>query len=184
VQPDGQLNFFAPAEQVVRAAAPISLALIDWWPPPLKFSLGRFLFGLGFLRSAAVMSLIAQGLRTLISLPDRPRAIELVQRAATAVGAGPLTETQAGMGLGLLGGIDVGVAIAFFATRSRLVAFLTMIWCLFRVSLWTFAYGAGGYADTLLRAGLVGAPFVAMAFSVLAVRELPPLILPADAPKK
>lgn len=183
VMADGELNLFAPAEQVVRAAAPVSLALVDWWPPRLKFSLGRFLFGLGFLRTGAVISLMAQGLRTLLSLPDRARSLELVQKAVASVGAGPLSETQAAMGLGLLGGIDVGIAIAFVATRSKLVAFLMAAWCLFRISLWTFAFGAGGYADTLLRAGLVGAPVVAMAFSVLAVRELPPEILPAGQPK-
>lgn len=181
---DGHWNLFLPAEQVIRAASPLALAFIDWWPPKLKFTLGRFLMSLSLLKWSAVISLAGQGLRTLLSMPDRPRLLELVERAAAAFKFGPWSLEQCGMAVGAMGGIDLGVALAFAMTRSRGVALIAGAWCVCRVGLWTFAFGPDGYAETLLRSGLVGAPLTIAAFSFLAVRERPPEILTAGEIRK
>ena len=181
---DGNWNSFRLAEQLIRIAPPIALALVDWYPPKLRFTLGRFLISLGMLKYAAVISLSAQGLRTLLSIPDRARLLEMTEKVASTFKWGSWSPDQAGMAVGALGGIDIGVALAFAASRSRAVALVTAAWCLARISLWTFAFGPNGYADTLLRVALVGAPLTMAAFSIFAVKEQPPEILPVAAPKK
>ena len=47
-------------DQSVLVIAPLVLLLLDFWPPPLKFSLGRTQFALGLLRLAIALSLFAQ----------------------------------------------------------------------------------------------------------------------------
>jgi hypothetical protein len=174
---------FSVSEQLVRVGAPFALALIDWWPPKLAFSLGRFLFALGMLRLTLCLSLAGQGLRTLLSIPDRPALCDIVSKAVEKCFGEPWSEVRTEMAVSVLGGIDLAVAISMMATRSRAVAIGGAAWIAFRTSLWTIALGPDGYAETLIRAGLVGAPVVLAAFSILAVREPKPEILPAVARK-
>lgn len=175
---------FSVSEQLIRVGAPFALALIDWWPPKLAFSLGRFLFALGFLKLTLCLSLGGQALRELLSIPDRPQFAALVEKAVGKCFAEPWSPMRVDMAVGVLGGIDLAVAISLLVTRSRGVAIGGALWLAFRMSLWTIALGPDGYAESLVRAGLVGAPLVLAAFSILAVRESKPEILPATAARK
>lgn len=177
---DPAIRGFEISEQLVRVAAPFALALIDWWPPRLAFSLGRFLFGLGLLKLCHAASLGGQALRELLSFPDRPLYANLVDKAVRNCGLQPWSPVRLDMAVGVLGGIDLAAAICLLMTRSRWIAIGGAAWITFRTSLWTIALGPDGYADTLLRAALLGAPVVSAAFSILAVREPKPEILPAS----
>jgi hypothetical protein len=174
---------FSVSEQLVRVGAPFALALIDWWPPKLAFSLGRFLFSLALLRLTLCISLAGQAFRTLLSIPERPAQCDLVTKAVEKCLGEPWSAMRTDMAVGVLGGVDLAVAICLMATRSRAVAIGGAAWIALRTSLWTIALGPDGYAETLIRAGLVGAPLVLAAFSILAVREPKPEILPA-VPRK
>ncbi len=175
---------FSMTEQLVRVGAPFALALIDWWPPKLAFSLGRFLFALGLLRLTLVLSLGGQALRELVSIPDRPQFTALIDQAVMKCGLERWSPLRVDMAVGALGGVDLAVAICLLVNRSRFVAIGSSIWLAFRMSLWTIALGPNGYAESLVRAGLVGGPLVLAAFSILAVREGKSEILPATATKK
>jgi len=175
---------FSVSEQLVRVGAPFALALIDWWPPKLAFSLGRFLFALGLLKLTLCLSLGGQALRALVSIPDRPQFTALVEKAASKLPGEPWSPLRLDMAVGVLGGIDLAVAICLLVTRSRAVAIGGALWIAFRTTLWTIALGPDGYAETLIRAGLVGSPLVLAAFSILAVRESKPQILPASSSGK
>ncbi len=175
---------FSISEQLIRVGAPFALALIDWWPPKLAFSLGRFLFALGILKLTLVASLAGQGLRALVSIPDRPELSGLVSKALEKSVGQTWTPIRLEMAVGFLGAIDLAVAFSLLATRSRAVAILGALWIAFHTSLWTLALGPDGYAETLIRAGLIGAPVVLAAFSILAVREGRPEILPALPTKR
>ena len=172
---------FNVSEQLIRVGAPFALALIDWWPPKLAFSLGRFLFSLGLLRLTLCVSLAGQGLRTLLSIPDRPGLCDLVTKAVEKCLGESWSAVRTDMAVGVWGAVDLAFAISMLATRSRAVAIGGAAWITFRTALWTIALGPDGYAETLIRAGLVGAPLVLAAFSILAVREPKPEILPAAA---
>jgi hypothetical protein len=175
---------FNVSEQLIRVGAPFALALIDWWPPKLAFSLGRFLFALGLLKLTLCLSLAGQAFRTLLSIPDRPAMCDLVTKAVEKCCSEPWSAVRTDMAVGVLGGIDLAVAISLMVTRSRVVTIGAAAWIAFRTSLWTIALGPDGYAETLIRAGLVGAPLVLAAFSILAVREPKPEILPANVAHK
>ena len=175
---------FNVSEQLIRVGAPFALALIDWWPPKLAFSLGRFLFALGLLKLTLCLSLAGQAFRTLLSIPDRPAMCDLVTKAVEKFSVEPWSAVRTDMAVGVLGGIDLAVAISLMVTRSRIVTIGGAVWIAFRTSLWTIALGPNGYAETLIRAGLVGAPLVLAAFSILAVREPKPEILPANIARK
>jgi hypothetical protein len=170
---------FSVGEQAIRVAAPFALALIDWWPPKLAFSLGRFLFALGVMKLALCVSLAAQGLRALVSIPDRAPLTELAGKAVEKCLNETWSTVRLEMAVGLLGAGDLAAAICLAATRSRAVAIVAAVWIAFRTSLWTIALGSDGYAQTLIRAGMIGAPVVLAAFSILAVKENKPEILPA-----
>jgi len=175
---------FSVSEQLIRVGAPFALALIDWWPPKLAFSLGRFLFALGLLKLTLCLSLGGQALRALLSIPDRPAYCDLVAKAVAKCSGEPWSPLRTDMAVGALGGIDLAAAICLLVTRSRVIVIGGALWIAFRTSLWTIALGPDGYAETLVRAGLVGAPVVLAAFSILAVREAKPEILPAVAVRK
>jgi hypothetical protein len=181
---DGTTNWIVPAEQLVRIMAPLSLALIDWWPPKLKFSLGRFLFAMGLLRIAATVSIAAGGVSMLISGGDPSRLLPLAKKALVMIGSADPSDATAGMAMGLIGGIDLGMALSLIATRSRGVAVLVGLWSVWRICLWTLAYGPQGYSETLLRVAQAGAPLAMAAFSYLAVKEAPPQILPAGEQRR
>jgi hypothetical protein len=178
---DGPAIGFSVSEQLIRVGAPFALALIDWWPPKLAFSLGRLLFSLGLLRLTLCLSLAGQAFRELLSIPDRPGMCDLVTKAVQKAFGEPWSAVRTDMAVGVLGGVDLAVAISLLVTRSRAVTIGASVWIAFRTSLWTVALGPDGYAETLIRAGLVGAPLVLAAFSILAVREAKPEILPANA---
>jgi len=180
----GPAATFGVSEQLIRIGAPFALALIDWWPPRLAFSLGRFLFALGLLKLTLCASLAGQGLRALLSIPDRPQFAALVEKTVAKCLGETWSPLRTDMAVGVLGGIDLAVAISLAVTRSRALCIGGAIWIAFRIGLWTVALGPDGYAETLIRAGLVGAPLVLAAFSILAVREGKAEILPAVAPRK
>ena len=176
---DAESIAFSVSEQLIRVGAPFALALIDWWPPKLAFSLGRFLFALGMLRLTLCLSLAGQAFRELLSIPDRPQFALLIEKAVQKCAAEPWSPQRVDMAVGVLGGVDLAVAICLF-TRSRAISILAAVWLTFRLSLWTIALGPDGYAESLVRAGLIGAPLVLAAFSILAVREGKTEILPAS----
>ncbi|MBX3442467.1 MAG: hypothetical protein KF774_08665 [Planctomyces sp.] len=175
---------FVALEHAVWIAAPISLAMLDWWPPKLKFTLGRFVFALGLLRWTAATSLAAQGAKQLWSLGERTRLEELVSRSLTAAHAADGTPEQIPLAMGALAGADIAIALLLAATRSRSVACLAGAWCLARIAMWTLAFGPEGYPETLVRAALPGAPLVLAAFAFIGTRVAPPEILPQPAPPK
>ena len=181
---ESELGAVNIAEQVIRVGAPFALALIDWWPPKLAFSLGRFLFALNLLRLSFCISLGAQALRALISITDRPALAAVIDKAVAKVFATTWSPQRVDMSVAFLGAIDLSVAFCVLVTRSRAAAIGGALWVALRTSVWTIALGPNGYAETLIRAGLIGAPLVLAAFSILAVRESKPEILPAIPPGK
>jgi hypothetical protein len=180
--PGESWDWLSPGEQLVRIAAPMSLALLDWWPPRARFSLGRFLVALWMLRATAGLSTIAQGIKTLADTLHREQLYELLEGfVVCCIGPAPPVEHHERW-LGLVGGLDVGLALAFLTVRSRPAAGLLIGWNVLRIGAWTLAFGTQGYSETLLRVAQAGGPLVILLFWLLTVRETPPTILPA--PKK
>lgn len=162
---------------VVRAAVPLVLLLVDFWPPALSFSIGRAQVALALLRLALVTSIAAGGVLKLLELAEPGEWTALLRDAATTLGVNA-TDAQLAQGLAALLAVDIALAWSALTSRSRPGLGLLAAWIVAEAALWIAARGSAGYALFLLDASTAGAPLAVLLFWVCAVKEQPPVIVP------
>lgn len=162
---------------VLRVALPLVLLLVDFWPPPLSFSIGRAKVALALLRLALVISVAADGLLKLAAIADGGPWTELVRAAATGVGL-TISDAQVSQTLAVMLAADFGLAWTALTSRNRLSLGVLAGWLVAGAALWIAARGPGGYGEFLLHASAAGAPLAVLLFWFCAVKEQPPIIVP------
>jgi hypothetical protein len=167
-----------PAIHAARYLGPMALLLLDFWPPRIKFSLGRAAVGLLFLRLGAVVTFAGEGLQALRQSREGGHLVELVSRTSENVLHITLTPNTAQLALGVVGGIELGLALALLLVRSRGLALLMTAVGLIVAASRVLALGPDHYPETLLRIGHAGLPFTLFLYWYLAVREQPPVTVP------
>jgi hypothetical protein len=168
-----------PAEQAARIMTPLTLLLLDFWPPRPKFSIGLAAVAIFLLRLGAAAAFIGHGLAALQQARDGGNFVELITGSLENVLHRTVTTAQAQQALGVIGGLDIGLGVGLLLTRSRTIA-LSMAFCgTLAAASWVLAYGPDAWRLVLLRAADGGAPFALFLYWFLALKELPPITLPA-----
>jgi hypothetical protein len=162
---------------VIRVAMPLVLLLVDFWPPPLAFSIGRAKVAIALLRIALVTSIAAEGVLKLVAIADGGAWADLVREAATGIGL-TATDAQVSQTLAIMLAADFGLAWASLTSRNRLSLGVLAGWIVTVAAVWIAARGPSGYAEFLLHASAAGAPLAVLLFWVCAVKEQPPIIVP------
>lgn len=162
---------------VLRVAMPLSLLLVDFWPPSLSFSIGRAKVALALLRLALVTSVAADGLLKLAAIADGGAWTELVRAAAEGVGL-TITDAQVSQALAVMLAADFGLAWTALTSRNRLSLGVMAGWLVAVAAVWIAAHQPGSYSDFLLHASAAGAPLAVLLFWFCAVKEQPPIIVP------
>jgi hypothetical protein len=169
-----------PAEQAVRILAPLSLMLLDLWPPRAKFTLGRAGLAIFFLRLGIAATFIGHGLVALQQSRVGGNFVELIQGSFQNVAGVEVSDDHARQALGIIGGIDIGLGLGIILTRSKVFALYMAFWGVLTAMSRVLAYGPDAYPLVLLRAANGGAPFALFLYWFLALKELPPITLPAE----
>jgi len=178
LQGDGLYSRCEPALQATQIAVPLALMLVDFWPPRIKPSLAMCLADMTFLKFATAAAFIAHG---LICIDQARQGGPLLDLFHQAFRRGirenfPLQDFQPV--LATLGAIEVGLAVALFTGRSRLVMAACAATGLLIASVSIAAQGAQGYRQCLSQISLMGAPLASLVFHLTSVREQLPLYLP------
>lgn len=172
-------DWFRPAEQATLCMVPFALLLLDFWPPRLKYSLGRGLLAMFLLRVAAAAAFVAYGVKILLQVRSTGAYAHAVERVIQNVAQTSLAPEQLQSVLGILGGIAVGGGILLLFIRSRALALVLSGAGIVAAATAVLAEGPAAYPLVLLRSGLWGAVFAMFLHWALAVREQPPIVRPA-----
>lgn len=168
-----------PLTQAARYLTPLALLLLDFWPPRVKFSLGRAMVGLFFLRLGIVLTFAGEGFLALQqSRGGGPLAGQL-DRALVNVFFWQGTSEQVQTTLGVIGGLYVGLALGLLLVRSRGIALLMAIVAGLAAMSYVVALGPDAWPQTLLHAPQAGAAFALFLHWWLAVKEQPAVTIPA-----
>lgn len=163
----------AGLEHAAGSVAPLALLLIDFWPPKLKFSLGMYSSGLWLLRIGVSVSFLAQGIHALIQSHFGGPWIDLMPQALNHLAPREFSERDVRFALTLLGTADIAVGFALWIRRSRIAALCALVWGVVAAGWYTVASGQMLYAETLIRAALIGSPGVLLMHWSLATHEEP-----------
>jgi len=162
---------------VLRVALPLVLLLVDFWPPPLSFSIGRAKVALALLRLSLVTSIVAGGVLKLAAIGGGGMWADLVRDAAIALGQS-FADAQVAQALAVMAAIDFGLAWSALTSRNRLSLGVLAGWIVAEAAVWIAAQGPSGYAEFLLSASAAGAPLAVLLFWICAIKEQPPIIVP------
>jgi hypothetical protein len=162
---------------VLRVALPLVLLLVDFWPPPLSFSIGRAQVALALLRVALVTSVAAGGALKLVAIADAGMWSDLVRDAAEAIGL-TVADAQVAQALAVMLAADFALAWNALTSRNRVSLGVLAGWLVALAAVWIAAEGPDGYAAFLLHASAAGAPLAVLLFWFCAVKEQPPVIVP------
>jgi hypothetical protein len=170
-----------PAEQAARFLTPLTLLLLDFWPPRLKFSLGRAVVAFFLLRLGAAATFIGHGLEALHQSRVGGSFVELITGSFQNVLQVAVTVDQAQSALGVIGGVDIGLGLGLLLVRSRSFALYMAFWGVLTAVSRALAYGPDAYHMVLIRAASGGAAFALFLYWLLAIREQPPIVRPAGS---
>jgi hypothetical protein len=171
----GVLPQLEPAQDAVRWVAPMVLAMIDFWPPPLKFSFARYQNALAILRVSIIATLLAYGAILIHHCRAASPLAEMLQAGLSRLRFRPLTTDQAQFALGIAGGVQIGLAIALLLSRSRPAAMLAAVIGILAAALPTIARGTAGYHETLIHLIDGGAPLALLIAWAMGFQEQPEL---------
>ncbi len=143
---------FRPVPQAVRYLAPLALMLFDFWPPRVKFSLGRAMVALLFLRLGIVLSFAGQGFLAVMESRSGGPLVGQFSAAWANVFGWNLTTEQAQTAVGVIGGVYVGLAIGLLLVRSRGIALLMTACGGLGAMSYVVAGGSNAWDQTLLHA--------------------------------
>jgi hypothetical protein len=170
---------FRPATHAVRCAAPLALLLLDFWPPAVKFALGRAMAALIVMRLGIATTFAAQGCLALSqSRTGGPLTTQLAAAIANIVPSSPAAG-HAPAALGIVGGIYLGLAVGLLLVRSRAIALLMTVLGGLAAMSYVIAGGPEQWGQTLLHAAGAGAPAALFVYWWRAVREQPAITVPA-----
>jgi hypothetical protein len=162
---------------VLRVAMPLVLLLVDFWPPPLAFSIGRAQVAIALLRIALVTSVAAEGVLKFAAIAVGGAWADLVREAAVGIGL-TATDAQVSQVLAVMLAADFGLAWSALTSRNRLSLGVLAGWIVTLAAAWIAARGPGGYAEFLLHVSAAAAPLAVLLFWVCAIKEQPPIIVP------
>ena len=175
----GNIPQLEPAQDAIRWMAPITLLLVDFWPPSLKFTITRYEMAIGLLRLALAATFIAGGL-LLIHLSGKSSPLaEMLVRGSARLRLANLSPERAQFYLGVLGGLECGVGLSLLFGRSLAAAAVAMILGFASAALPTIANGTAGYHDTLTRLIEGGAALALLAAWSMGYQGYPPTPLAA-----
>lgn len=178
VMEQGSRPLLEALEQAVRIAAPLSLLLVDFWPPRIRANLLLCLSATALLRLGAVITFMARGLDSLLQFRDGGRHVELLVLGFKNGLHRELAESQAQMLLAGIGAAEIAAAFALMNSRNRPIGFALAAWGILSALSLTVAYGTNGYDLTLIHISDAGVPLALTMFWSLAYREQTAVILP------
>lgn len=168
-----------PVTHAVRYLAPLSLLLLDFWPPRVKFSIGRAMVGFFFLRLGTVVTFAGEGLLALQqSRGDGPLTPQLGEALEHVFHwDAPIEQVQTV--LGVIGGLYLGLALGLLLVRSRAIALLMALIAAAAAMTYVIARGPAAWPQVLLHAAPGGAAMTLFFHWWLAVKEQPAITVPA-----
>ena len=166
-------------DQSVLVFAPLVLLLIDFWPPSLRFSLGRTQFTLGLLRLAICLSLFAQAGLFIREIGESGAFAGLLAAAIQQVEPIDPGEPLISRVLALVAAVNVGFGLVIMTARQRSVLFCGALWSGLLAAIPVIVEGLPGSPSALIDAPRVGAALALSLFWVMAVKEQAPTIVPA-----
>lgn len=176
VMDDDPLRTLDPAVLVV---APLTLMLIEFYPPWLNFSLGRTRFALGLLRLAITVSLMAQAglfIREIGAAGELSQSVgAAIERASSVDFEGPAALRL----LAVLAAVNVALGLVVLTARQRSVLFGAALWSGALALIPVVVDGLSGTPSLLIDVPRAGAPFALYWFWLMAIKEQPPTIVPA-----
>ncbi|MFV0443545.1 MAG: hypothetical protein ACK5Q5_08235 [Planctomycetaceae bacterium] len=168
-----------PVTQAIRYLAPLSLLVLDLWPPACKFSLGRAMVGLFFLRLGIVVTMAGEGLLALQQSRSGGPLADQLGRALEQVFHWSGSSEQVQTVLGVIGGVYVGLALGLLLVRSRAIALLITAVAAFGAMSYVVGQGSPAWPQSLLHASISGAAFTLFLYWWRAVKEQPAITVPA-----
>lgn len=162
-----------------RVLTPLALLLLDFWPPRLRYSLGRGMFANFCLRTGIVLTLAAYGWLSFEQVQQGGPLVEMLSRVGSQVLRVDSSPEGTKLALGLVGGVEVGLALALMLVRSRVVALGIVLWGVAMALSALVAAGPAAWHLALLQATDAGAPAALGLHWLLAVKEQPAVTLPA-----
>lgn len=166
-------------DQSVLVIAPFSLLLIDFWPPPLKFSLGRTRFSLGLLRTAAAASLFAQAALFVREIGGTAAFAGSLEAAIHQFKPIELAEPRMSQLLAGLAAVNVAFGLVLLTARQRDVVFFSVLWSIALAAIPVVANGMAGVPLMMTDVPRAGSALAICLFWMLAVKEQQPTIVPA-----
>ena len=166
---------------IIHVVSPLVLLLVDFWPPPLAFSIGRATVSLALLRMGIILSLGFHAALVWCELADPGRWSQLVDQAVRVM---EVPSAGAGLTRQVLAAIlalDAALAVNLLLSRSRPAALLPAAWCIALAALPLIARGPDAAAESLLLASAGGAPLALGLYWMMSVKEQPPIIVPGHA---
>jgi hypothetical protein len=166
-------------EPVVLVVAPLTLLLIEFWPPWLKFSLGRTRFALGLLRLSIAVSLMAQAGLFIREIGAPGELSQSLGAAIAQVSSFEYEEPAAFRVLAVVAAINVAFGLVVLTARQRSVLFCTALWSCALALIPVVVHGLSGSPSLLIDVPRVGAPMALYWLWLMAIKEQAPTIVPA-----
>lgn len=163
----------------VLVFAPLVLMLIEFWPPSLKFSLGRTRFALGLLRLGIVVSLLAQSSLMIREIGDTGAWSASLRAVLERVTPFDFSEPLLSRALATLAAVNVALGLVILTARQRSVLFCAAVWSCALGTIPVIVEGVPGSPSLLVDAARGGASLSLYWFWMLAIKEQSPTIVPA-----
>ncbi|MEZ6057926.1 MAG: hypothetical protein R3C01_14605 [Planctomycetaceae bacterium] len=166
------------AIESARVFAPLALLLLEFWPPASKFSLGRSMAAVFFLRTTSAAAFLGFGVKLLLQARSGGPLVALTVNSLRQIVDRKLDIESGAQVTAILGGLTLALGIGLMVLRSRFFAFLMMVVGLFLAALPILGGKPSNYPDTLSHIALAGVPFSLFLHWLLAVKEQPPILVP------
>jgi hypothetical protein len=165
---------------IIHVVLPLVLLLVDFWPPPLSFSIGRATVSLALLRMGIILSLGFHAALVWCELAEPGRWSQLMDQAVRVMEI-PSGVAETRQLLAAILAVDAALAVNLLLSRSRPAAMLTAAWSVALAALPLIARGPDEAADSLLLASAGGAPLALGLYWMMSVKEQPAIIVPGNA---
>ena len=137
---------YAIGAQAMRIGTPLALLLCVW--PRGRPAAERARLVEGILLTVTALTFVVHGLEALWR---HPWFLDLTIGTAQRLGAGRISESQAGTLLLVVGCIDLASVAGLLLFRSRAIAGWMACWGFFTAALRLLNYGAGAWSETIVR---------------------------------
>lgn len=168
-------------EQLIRIVLPLVLLLVDFWPPPLSFSIGRATVSLALLRMGIILTLGAHAALVWQEIAEPGQWSLLVDRSLQAAAPGSAGVHVTRQVLAAILALDAALALNLLLSRSRPAALLTSAWFMALAALPLISSGPDAADEFLLLASAAGAPLALGLYWITAVKEQPAITVPGNA---